>query len=305
MSDAPTETETRCGFIALIGAPNAGKSTLLNALVRAKVAIVSPKPQTTRMRVLGLAIEGASQLIYVDTPGIFAPRRRLDRAMVSAAWSGAGDADIVALLVDASAERVSSDTSAIIARLADTKRAAMLILNKIDETDCPGLLTLAATLNAGFAFTDTFMISAKTGDGLDDLRMAFASRVRAGPWLYPEDQLSDLPTRLLAAEITREQLYLQLGQELPYSSTVEHEKWEEREDGSALIHQVILVERPGQKAIVIGKNGAKIKSIGEAARKELTQALDRQVHLKLHVKVREEWSEDSAHYREIGLDWRV
>jgi GTP-binding protein Era len=305
MSDAPTETETRCGFIALIGAPNAGKSTLLNALVRAKVAIVSPKPQTTRMRVLGLAIEGASQLIYVDTPGIFAPRRRLDRAMVSAAWSGAGDADIVALLVDASAERVSSDTSAIIARLADTKRAAMLILNKVDETDRPRLLTLAATLNAGFAFTDTFMISAKTGDGLDDLRMAFASRVRAGPWLYPEDQLSDLPTRLLAAEITREQLYLQLGQELPYSSTVEHEKWEEREDGSALIHQVILVERPGQKAIVIGKNGAKIKSIGEAARKELTQALDRQVHLKLHVKVREEWSEDSAHYREIGLDWRV
>jgi GTP-binding protein Era len=305
MSDAPTDTETRCGFIALIGAPNAGKSTLLNALVRAKVAIVSPKPQTTRMRVLGLAIEGASQLIYVDTPGIFAPRRRLDRAMVSAAWSGAGDADIVALLVDASAERVSSDTSAIIARLADTKRAAMLILNKIDETDRPRLLTLATTLNAGFAFSDTFMISAKTGDGLEDLRMAFASRVRAGPWLYPEDQLSDLPTRLLAAEITREQLYLQLGQELPYSSTVEHEKWEEREDGSALIHQVILVERPGQKAIVIGKNGAKIKSIGEAARKELTQALDRQVHLKLHVKVREEWSEDSAHYREIGLDWRV
>jgi GTP-binding protein Era len=181
----------------------------------------------------------------------------------------------------------------------------MLILNKIDETDRPRLLTLATTLNAGFAFSDTFMISAKTGDGLEDLRMAFASRVRAGPWLYPEDQLSDLPTRLLAAEITREQLYLQLGQELPYSSTVEHEKWEEREDGSALIHQVILVERPGQKAIVIGKNGAKIKSIGEAARKELTQALDRQVHLKLHVKVREEWSEDSAHYREIGLDWRV
>ena len=303
-ADGP-QGATRCGFIALIGAPNAGKSTLLNALVGAKVAIVSPKPQTTRMRVLGLAIEGKSQLIYVDTPGIFAPRRRLDRAMVSAAWTGAGDADIVALLIDASPERASCDSRNIIARLAETRRPAMLILNKIDLTDRPRLLTIAADLNAGFSFTDTFMVSAKTGDGLDDLRNAFATRAPASPWLYPEDQLSDLPTRLLAAEITREQLYLQLGQELPYSSTVEHEKWEEREDGSALIHQVILVERPGQKAIVIGKGGAKIKAIGEAARKELTLALDRAVHLKLHVKVREEWSEDSAHYREIGLDWKA
>jgi GTP-binding protein Era len=255
--------------------------------------------------VLGLAIEGKSQLIYVDTPGIFAPRRRLDRAMVSAAWTGAGDADIVALLIDASPERASCDSRNIIARLAETRRPAMLILNKIDLTDRPRLLTIAADLNTGFSFTDTFMVSAKTGDGLEDLRNAFAARVPASPWLYPEDQLSDLPTRLLAAEITREQLYLQLGQELPYSSTVEHEKWEEREDGSALIHQVILVERPGQKAIVIGKGGAKIRAIGEAARKELTLALDRAVHLKLHVKVREEWSEDSAHYREIGLDWKA
>jgi GTP-binding protein Era len=306
VTDSGAENDpTRCGFIALIGAPNAGKSTLLNALVGAKVAIVSPKPQTTRMRVLGIALEGRSQLIYVDTPGIFQPRRRLDRAMVSAAWSGAGDADIVALLVDASLDRISADSRAIVQRLADTKRPAMLILNKIDDTDPPRLLALTAELNAAFAFTDTFMISAKTGDGLDDLRRVFASRVRVSPWLYPEDQLSDLPTRLLAAEITREQLYLQLGQELPYSSTVEHEKWEEREDGSALIHQVILVERPGQKAIVIGKGGAKIKAIGEAARKELTEALDRPVHLMLHVKVREEWSEDSAHYREIGLDWKA
>ncbi len=296
---------TRCGFIALIGAPNAGKSTMLNALVGAKVAIVSPKPQTTRMRVLGIAIEGTSQLIYVDTPGIFQPRRRLDRAMVSAAWSGAGDADIVALLVDASPTRASCDSRDIVARLNETGRPAMLILNKIDLTDRPRLLSIAADLNAGFPFTDTFMVSARTGDGLDDLRRAFAAQVPESPWLYPEDQLSDLPTRLLAAEITREQLYLQLGQELPYASTVEHEKWDEREDGSVSIYQVILVERPNQKAIVIGKGGAKIKAIGEAARKELTQALDRPVHLFLHVKVREEWAEDAGHYREIGLDWKA
>jgi GTP-binding protein Era len=293
---------TRCGFIALIGAPNAGKSTLLNALVGAKVAIVSPKPQTTRMRVLGLAIEGRSQLIYVDTPGIFRPRRRLDRAMVSAAWTGAGDADIVALLVDSTAP---DSADAIVARLAESGRPAMLILNKIDQTDRPRLLTLAAQLNAAFAFTDTFMISARTGDGVADLRRIFAARVPESPFLYPEDQLSDLPTRLLAAEVTREQLYLQLGQELPYASTVEHEKWEERDDGSVVINQVILVERPNQKAIVIGKGGAKIKAIGEAARRELIAVLDRRVHLLLHVKVQEEWAEDSGHYREWGLDWRA
>jgi GTP-binding protein Era len=296
---------TRCGFVALIGAPNAGKSTVLNALVGAKVAIVSPKPQTTRMRVLGIAIEGRSQLIYIDTPGIFAPRRRLDRAMVKAAWSGAGDAEIVALLVDAGAERVSQKSRDIVARLAETGRKAMLILNKIDLTDPPKLLGLAAELNQAHAFTDTFMVSATTGSGVDDLRKTFAARVAPSPWLYPEDQLSDLPTRLLASEVTREQLYLQLGQELPYASTVEHEKWEERPDGSVLIHQVILVERPNQKAIVIGKGGAKVKSIGEAARRELISVLDRPVHLILHVKVQEEWAEDSSHYKEWGLDWRA
>jgi GTP-binding protein Era len=300
-----TEDTTRCGFIALIGAPNAGKSTLLNALVGAKVAIVSPKPQTTRSRVLGIAMEGQSQLIYVDTPGIFAPRRRLDRAMVKAAWSGAGDADIVALLVDASLDRINKDTRAILGNLAESKRPAMLILNKIDATQPSRLLELTAELNAACGFTDTFMVSARTSDGLEDLRKIFAERVPAGPWHYPDDQLSDLPTRLLATEITREQLYLQLGQELPYASTVEHEKWEEKDDGSVLIHQVILVERPNQKAIVIGKGGAKIKSIGEAARRELTQALDQKVHLLLHVKVREDWAEDSGHFREIGLDWKA
>jgi GTP-binding protein Era len=301
----PTGPDTRCGFVALIGAPNAGKSTLLNALVGSKVAIVSPKPQTTRMRVLGIAIEGQSQLIYVDTPGIFAPRRRLDRAMVKAAWSGAGDADIIALLVDASLDRISKDTKAIIAKLVDSKASAILILNKIDATERTRLLTLAAELNEAFPFTDTYMVSARTGDGVAHLRETFASRVAAGPWHYPDDQLSDLPTRLLATEITREQLYLQLDQELPYASTVEHEKWEEKEDGSVLIHQVILVERPNQKAIVIGKGGTQIKKIGEAARRELIKVLDQPVHLLLHVKVREDWAEDSGHFREIGLDWKA
>ncbi len=301
----PAGADSRCGFIALIGAPNAGKSTLLNALVGSKVAIVSPKPQTTRMRVLGIAIEGQSQLIYVDTPGIFAPRRRLDRAMVKAAWSGAGDADIVALLVDASLDRISKDTKAIIANLSTSGRPAILILNKIDATPPGRLLTLAAELNAAFAFTDTYMVSARTGNGLEDLRKVFAERVPAGPWHYPDDQLSDLPTRLLATEITREQLYLQLGQELPYATTVEHEKWEEKDDGSVLIHQVILVERPNQKAIVIGKGGAQIKKIGEAARRELIKVLDQPVHLLLHVKVREDWANDSEHFREIGLDWKA
>jgi GTP-binding protein Era len=297
-----TEAATRCGFIALIGAPNAGKSTLLNALVGAKLAIVSPKPQTTRSRVLGLAIEDRSQLIYVDTPGIFRPRRRLDRAMVKAAWTGAEDADIVALLVDSS---VPDESRAIIASLAEAKRPAILILNKIDKIETPRLLQITLDLNALFAFTDTFMISARTGSGVDDLRRVFAARVPEGPFLYPEDQLSDVPTRLLAAEVTREQLYLQLGQELPYASTVEHEKWEEREDGSVVINQVILVERPNQKAIVIGKGGAKIKAIGEAARRELIAVLDRPVHLLLHVKVQEEWAEDTGHYKEWGLDWRA
>jgi GTP-binding protein Era len=299
------ELATRCGFIALIGAPNAGKSTLLNALVGSKVAIVSPKPQTTRSRILGIAIEGQAQLIYVDTPGIFNPRRRLDRAMVRAAWTGAGDADLVALLIDASDKKADSDSRNIIAKLMETGQKAMLILNKVDVTEHTHLLKMASDLNARYAFTDTFMVSAKTGDGLDRLRQVFAERVPVSPWLYPEDQLSDIPTRMLAAEITREQLYLQLGQELPYASTVEPEGWEEREDGSVKINQVILVERVTQRAIVIGKGGARIKAIGEAARKELIDVLDRPVHLLLHVKVREEWAEDSEHFRDIGLDFKV
>ena len=293
---------TRCGFIALIGAPNAGKSTLLNALVGSKVAIVSPKPQTTRTRVLGIAIEGKSQLVYVDTPGIFAPRRRLDRAMVKAAWSGANDADLVTLLVDSS-EPISADTKRIVARLVESKPSAILILNKIDQVKRPQLLAISSELNDLHPFTDTFMISARTGDGLADLRRALADRVPLGPWLFPEDQLSDIPTRLLAAEITREQLYLQLGQELPYASTVEPEGWEEREDGSVSINHVIFVERPTQRAIVIGKGGARIKAIGEAARKELIAALDRPVHLFLHVKVRENWADDPSHFRDVGLEW--
>jgi len=306
MTETSSDQNTpRCGFIALIGAPNAGKSTLLNALVGAKVAIVSPKPQTTRMRVLGIAIEGASQLIYVDTPGIFAPRRRLDRAMVHAAWTGAGDAEIVALLVDASQKKIGADTRDILDRLGSVGRPALLVLNKIDATERSRLLGLTAELNAAHPFTDTFMVSALTGDGLEELRRTFAARVPASPWLYPEDQLSDLPTRLLAAEITREQLYLQLGQELPYASTVEPEAWEEREDGSVAISQVILVERPNQKAIVIGKGGARIKAIGEAARKELAAALDRPVHLFLHVKVQEKWADDPAHFRDVGLDYKA
>ena len=296
--------ETRCGFVALIGAPNAGKSTLLNALIGSKVAIVSPKPQTTRSRVLGIAIEGRTQLIYVDTPGIFTPRRRLDRAMVRAAWTGAGDADIVALLVDASEPRISADTRAIVEKLVEGARPAMLILNKIDQTPRPRLLEISAELNAAHPFTDTFMISALTGDGLKTLRATLAAQVRVSPWLYPEDQLSDIPTRLLAAEITREQLYLQLGQELPYASTVEPEAWEERDDGSVAIHQVIFVERPGQRAIVIGKGGSRVKAIGEASRKELIAIMDRPVHLLLHVKVREKWADDPAHFRDVGLDWQ-
>ena len=295
--------ETRCGFVALIGAPNAGKSTLLNALVGSKLAIVSPKPQTTRMRMLGIGIEGKSQIVYVDTPGIFEPRRRLDRAMVHAAWTGAGDADVVAMLVDASQKKLGGDARAVIAKLAETGRPAMLILNKVDATPRPRLLELTAELNAAYSFTETFMVSALTGDGVADLRRVFAARVPSGPWLYPDDQLSDLPTRLLAAEVTREQLYLQLGQELPYASSVEPEAWQERDDGSLEIRQAILVERSGQKAIVIGKGGTRIKAIGEAARKELTTMLERPVHLFLHVKVQEKWAEDPSFFKDAGLEW--
>lgn len=298
------EGATRCGFVALIGAPNAGKSTLLNRLVGAKVSIVTPKVQTTRTRVLGIALRDNAQVLFIDTPGIFAPRRRLDRAMVAAAWSGAADADIVVLLVDA-ARPVSDDTRRIVDGLSKAGRTAILALNKIDLVKRESLLALAAELNETGIFTDTFMISSTTGDGVDDLMDTLVARLPEGPWLYPEDQISDIPERLLAAEITREKLFLQLREELPYALTVETEEWEDFRDGSVRIGQVVYVERESQRAIVLGKGGKRIKSVGAAAREELEQMLDRKVHLFLHVKVREKWGEDRERYRPWGLDFEA
>jgi GTP-binding protein Era len=307
VSDMPESTMHgqggRCGFIALVGAPNAGKSTLLNALTGAKVSIVSPKAQTTRMRVLGITIEGDSQLIFVDTPGIFSPRRRLDRAMVAAAWQGADDADMVGVLVDCAHRGIGEDTQAIIQRLKASGRTAILIVNKIDLVRRDTLLGLVDTLNRDGTFTETFMVSATTGDGVADLRRHFAAAVSEGPWLYPEDQISDMPMRLLAAELTREKLYLQLHQELPYSAAVETESWEEFDDGSVKISQVVYIQRDGQKAIVLGKGGQRIKQIGQAARSELETLLERRVHLMLFVKVRENWVDDPERYRDLGLDF--
>ncbi|MDR6291211.1 MULTISPECIES: GTPase Era [Inquilinus] len=294
---------TRCGFVALIGAPNAGKSTLLNTLVGTKVAIVSPKVQTTRSRVLGILTEGQAQVIFVDTPGIFKPKRRLDRAMVAAAWAGAAEGDLVLLLVDASKKGVREETRGIIEKLAQTKRQAILILNKIDAVRREILLALAAELNASGVFTDTFMISALTGDGVQDLRTSLAERLPEGPWLFPEDQVSDMPMRLLAAEITREKLFIRLQQELPYAVAVETEDWEEQADGSVRIAQVIYVQRPGQKAIVLGHGGQMIKAIGTAARLELEEITEQRVHLSLFVKVRENWLDDPARYSTWGLDF--
>ena len=296
---------TRCGFIALVGAPNAGKSTLLNAFVGSKVAIVSPKVQTTRARVLGITLEGDSQLIFVDTPGIFEPKRRLERAMVAAAWKGALDADLVVLLVDASADKISRETRSIVAGLKSSRRPAILALNKIDAVKRQRLLALSEELNRDGDFTATYMISALTSDGLGDLRAALASAVSEGPWLYPEDQLSDMPERLLAAEITREKLFLRLYQELPYSATVETENWEERDDGSIAISQVIFVQRDTQKAIVLGKGGQMIKALGTAARLELEEILGCRVHIRLFVKVRENWIDDPDRYRDWGLDYNA
>jgi GTP-binding protein Era len=295
--------DRRCGFVALVGAPNAGKSTLLNTLVGSKLSIVSPKVQTTRRRVLGIAEAGTSQLIFVDTPGIFVPRVRLERAMVSAAWQGAGDADLIVVLVDASGGAVDEDSRGLIARLQAEHRPAILALNKIDLIRRDRLLALAAVLNQGGLFTDTFMISALTGDGVEDLRRVLAARVPPGPWHFPADQLSDMPMRLLAAEITREKLFLQLYQELPYSSTVETETWEEFADGSVRIAQVIFVERDSQRAIVIGKGGQRLRKLGEASRHELEELLEQRVHLKLFVKVRGDWTDDPERYREMGLDF--
>jgi len=309
MSDAE-KGGTRCGYVAVIGAPNVGKSTLVNRMVGAKVSIVSPKVQTTRMRVLGIAIAGAAELVLVDTPGIFTPRRRLDRAMVAAAWTGARDADVVLLLVDA-ALGIDGNTRRILDALAAATRPSVLAINKIDAVARESLLGLAATLNREHLadgaplFTDTFMISARTGDGVGSLTQALAARMPEGPWLYPEDEITDMPLRLLAAEITREQLYLKLRQELPYASMVETESWEERPDGSVRIEQVILAERAGHKAIILGKGGQMAKAIGAAARAELEAMLERRVHLFLYVKVSERWAEERSRYRDLGLDYEA
>jgi len=298
------ENNTRCGFVALVGAPNAGKSTLLNQLVGTKVSIVSPKVQTTRTRVLGICISGQSQIAFIDTPGIFAPKRRLDRAMVAAAWGGASEADEVVLLVDAS-KGITRDTEEIIARLKDTQSKVILALNKVDQVKKPVLLDLAAKLDAEGVFSDIFMISALKGNGVDDLLAFLAARAPEGPWHYPEDQISDLPERMLAAEITREKVFLQLKQELPYRITVETENWEERKDGSVKIDQLLFVQKDGHKQIVLGKGGQQIKKIGAAARRELEEILDCKVHLFLFVKVREGWEDDPERYRHWGLDFNV
>ena len=302
--DQAQTAPTRCGYVALIGAPNAGKSTLLNRLVGRKLAIVTPKPQTTRSRLLGIAIEGPAEIVYVDTPGIFAPRRRLDRAMVAAAWSGADDADETVLLVDA-ARGVDRDTRRVLDRLAERGRKSILALNKIDLVRRESLLGLADQVSREGRFDPVFMISARTGDGVDDLRRHLAAAVPQGPWLFPEDQLSDAPERLIAAEITREQVFLQLRDELPYGSTVETERWEDRKDGSVRIEQVIFVQRPSQRAIVLGEGGQQIKAIGARARAGLEHMLERRVHLFLFVKVRENWVEDRERYTALGLDYDV
>jgi len=296
------EAPTRCGFVALIGAPNSGKSTLLNRFVGAKVSIVTPKVQTTRSRVRGIALAGSSQIVFVDTPGIFAPRHRLERAMVQAAWRGVADADLVVLLVDV-AYGLDADVARILEGLGETGRPAILALNKIDRVARDVLLPLARQLDAADRFTDVFMISALTGDGADTLRAHLAAHLPEGPWLYPEDQLSDMSERLLAAEVTREQLFLQLQQELPYGLTVETEYWREKPDGSVRIDQMVYVRRPGHKGIMLGKGGQQIKAVGQAARLELERMLGRRVHLFLRVKVRKNWTEDPARYRAWNLDF--
>jgi GTP-binding protein Era len=300
-AEATAET-TRCAFVALIGAPNAGKSTLTNALVGSKVSIVTPKVQTTRALIRGIAIDGSAQLIFVDTPGIFQTRRRLDRAMVTTAWSGAHDADIVGLLVDAK-RGIESEVDAILTKLKDVRRPKVLILNKVDLIPKPALLTLAETLNERGDFAATFMISALNGGGVADLRRWFAGHAPEGPWLYPADQLSDAPLRHLAAEITREKLYIRLHEELPYQSTVETDRWQERPDGSVRIEQTIFVERESQRKIVLGKGGQTIKAIGAEARRELSAIIEKPAHLFLFVKVRERWGDDPERYREMGLEF--
>ena len=307
-------SETRCGFVALIGAPNAGKSTLLNALIGAKVSIVSRKAQTTRATVRGILVDGAAQIIFVDTPGLFAPKRRLDRAMVAAAWGAAGDADALALLVDARQEigarrqaarrtEIGEATQAILATLREQRAPKFLVLNKVDLVDRPLLLALAERLNAALPFADTFMTQRLTGDGLDRLKARLAAAMPEGPWLYPEDQIADAPMRALAAEITREKLFERLHDELPYQTTVETESWKDLPDGSARIEQTIYVTRDSHKKIVIGEGGRTIKAIGSAARKEIAEANETPVHLFLFVKVRENWLDDPERYRAMGLEF--
>jgi GTP-binding protein Era len=297
--------QTRCGFVALIGEPNAGKSTLLNRMVGAKVSIVTHKVQTTRTRIRGVAIEGDAQLVFVDTPGLFRPRRRLDRAMVAAAWGGAADADVVVLLIEAHrgrTEGVDAILEALDTNLAPGKPVALAI-NKIDRVKAESLLKLSAEMNAARDFAATFMISAEKGYGVDDLRRWLAEKVPAGPWLYPEDQIADVPLRQIAAEITREKLTLRLHQELPYELTVETEKWEDRKDGSVRIDQIVYVGREGHKGIALGPKGETIKAVGQAARAELKEFLGREVHLFLTVKVRPGWQDEAERYGEMGLEF--
>jgi len=292
----------RCGVIAVVGAPNAGKSTLVNALVGQKVAITSPKAQTTRTRVMGIAIEGAAQLVLVDTPGVFEPGRRLDRAMVQAAWGGAQDADLIALIVDGRGG-LGPKLDPILDGLAQRREKKWLIINKVDIAKKEKLLVMTEKLHERIDFAETWFVSAQTGDGLPQLKTAMAAAAPEGPWHFPEDQVSDATDRLLAAEITREQLYHQLHEELPYQSAVETEQYKERQDGSVEIHQQILVARPSQRGIILGKGGQRLKEIGSKARAELANLLGVKVHLYLHVKVKEGWDEDRHVYRDLGLDW--
>ncbi len=297
-------SETRAGFAALIGEPNAGKSTLLNAMVGAKISIVTHKVQTTRARIRGVALEGEAQIVFVDTPGLFRPKRRLDRAMVAAAWSGAADADVVLLLIEAN-RGLTEGVEAILEGLEDRAGTApvALIINKIDRVKAPELLGLSQKLNDRYAFAETFMISAEKGYGVEDLRHWLAGQMPEGPWLYPEDQIADLPMRMIAAEITREKLTLRLHQELPYQLTVETEAWEERRDGSARIDQIVYVARDGHKGIVLGNKGETIKAVGQAARADLETMLERKIHLFLQVKVRPNWLDEAERYSAIGLDF--
>lgn len=299
------ETATRAGFVALIGEPNAGKSTLLNRMVGAKVSIVTHKVQTTRARIRGIAIEGESQIVFVDTPGIFRPRRRLDRSMVAAAWGGASDADIILLLVEAH-RGMTDGVKAILDSLRGLGRGTpvALIINKIDRVKAEALLALTQELNEAYSFEQSFMISAEKGYGCDDLRAWLAEKLPQGPWLYPEDQIADLPMRMIAAEITREKLTLRLHEEIPYQLTVETEAWEEKKDGSARVDQVIYVARAGHKGIVLGKGGETVKAVGQAARVEMEEFMGRRVHLFLQVRVRENWLNEAERYSEIGLDYR-